>query len=604
MRRILLLLYLPILVLLCFPPGLPARSPDQFMPLDQLERGMKGMGRTVFQGTKIDTFQVEIIGVLRNYLGPGGDMILARLEGEPLEKTGVMPGMSGSPVYVMGKLIGAVGYTWSFAKEPIAGITPIQGMIDLFDREETSDLNAGLNDHLFSGLLGAGSQFDASTSGELQPVATPLVMSGFAPQTVSDLRKELLPLGLFPIQGGGGTDPDLPVGTFEPGAAVGIQLVRGDFSMTGIGTLTYRDGDRVLALGHPMLSVGSTSLPMTSAYIHGIMPSQFLSFKMGTATAPRGEIVQDRSQGVAGRIGETPAMMPAQIEITSAGDSRRFNIEVLNDRDFGPILLRTALASAIISSEKLTGETTVAAKARISVTGRSPLVFENVYAGPAGLGLAVLGLTTPFNRLLQNPYEEIHIESVTYTLEVEEDARAGRIESVRLDKTHIEAGDSIGMVISVRKYLGDIQKIDATLKIPEQTDDQRLVLHIASARSYLKMESKRVPDEYRAKHLEHLFRILGRVEKNDTLILQLLSARAGVTVEGREVSTLPPSVVSAMKLSRESGSVRSVRQTILKEVRIPTDSVLSGSQTVVLLVGREKNGVIFAGKAGPTGGKK
>jgi hypothetical protein len=574
------------------------------MHVDELERGMRGMGRTVFQGIKIDTFQVEIIGILRNYLGPRSDMILARLEGEPLDKTGVMPGMSGSPVYVNGKLIGAVAYTWSFAKEPIAGITPIKGMLDLFDREEESERKIGSDQALFIGPAGADTDFGITATSELRPVATPLVMSGFAPQAVSDLRKELLPLGLFPIQGGGGSDPGLPVGSFEPGSAVGVQLVRGDFSMTGIGTLTYRDGDRILALGHSMLSTGSTSLPMTSAYIHGIMPSQFLSFKMGTATAPRGRIVQDRALGVSGRIGEMPAMMPAHIEILSSGERKRFNIEVLKNRDFSPILLRTVVASVLISSEKLMGETTVTVKAKIVLAGRPPLEFDNVYAGPTGLGLAVLGLTTPVNRLMRNPFEEIQVEEVEFTIDVEEEARAGRIESVRLDRTHVKAGDAVGIAITVREYLGDLRTMNTTLEIPERARGKRLVLNISSAGSYVKMESKRVPDEYRAKDLKHLIRILGRVERNDTLILQLLSTRAGVTVGGREVSTLPASVISAMKSSRESGSVRSVRKTILEEVRIPTDFVLSGSQSVVLLVGRERNGVIFSGKAGPTGGKK
>jgi hypothetical protein len=601
-RRISLLLILSCTIFLCSKKVVQAADTARFLHVDQISRGMKGMGRTVFQGTKIDTFQVEIIGILKNYLGPRSDMILARLEGGPLEKTGVMPGMSGSPVYIDGKLIGAVAYTWSFAKEPIAGITPIHSMLRLFRREDNSEQSPGTGQTSMFGS--SGSDIDPSLVGDLKPVGTPLVMSGFAPQAISDLRKELLPAGFFPIQGGGASDSTLPTSPFEAGAAVGVQLVRGDFSMTAIGTLTHRDGDRVLALGHPMLSTGNTSLPMTSAYIHGIMPSQFLSFKMGTATSPQGTILQDRAQGVSGKVGEMPAMMPASIEILSSGGTQRFKIEVLRNRDFTPILLRTAVASALISSEKLMGETTVAAKGTILLEDRAPVVVENVYAGPTGLGLAVLGLTTPVNRLMRNPFESVQVEEITLSLRVEERARAGRIASVRFDRTQVKAGETIGIAVDIREYLGESHIVNTSLDIPEQARGSRLVLHITSASAYVKTEAKRVPDEYRAKDLDQLIRILGRVERNDTLILQLLSTRTGVTVEGREVSTLPHSVMSAMQHSSVLGSVRPVRQTVMTEVRIPTDMVLSGSQTVMIIVDQERNGVIFAGKAGPAGGKK
>lgn len=577
------------------------------MSVDEIQRGMVGIGRTVFQGTRIDTFQVEVLGVLRNVLGPRSDIILARLSGGPLEETGVIAGMSGSPVYIQGKLIGAVAYRFgTFAKQPIAGITPIAEMIDVLKRPSappgaTSSPGSWLRQSREGAPAVAGPA--GMEAGALRPVATPLVMSGFAPRVVAELREELLPLGLLPVQGGGGGDASLPSGPFEPGAPLGVQLIRGDFSVTGIGTLTYRDGDRVVGFGHPMLFGGSTAMPMTAAYIHQVLPSQYLSFKLGTASHPMGLIVQDRAPGIAGILGREAEMIPTRIEVRSPGNREGFRMEVLRNRDFGPLLVRMAVTSALISSEKLMGETTVRARTRIAVAGQPPLEVENIYAGARGLGEAVWGATTPLSRLMQNPFEPVRVEEVAFDLEVEERARAARIEAVRLQKARFQPGDTARVTVTLRPYLGDLQKVDTLLVIPAQARRGRLTLRVSSASAHAALEAKRVPGEYTPRDLAHLIRLLGRVERNDGLILELLSPRGGVTVEGREVSALPPSVLSALRLSRESGTVRRVRQTVLERMRIRTAHVLFGSQTVFIHIDRERNGVVFDGKTGGRGKK-
>ncbi len=574
-----------------------------YMSVDEVQRGMVGIGRTVFQGTRIDTFQVETLGVLRNVFGPRSDIILARLSGGPLEETGVISGMSGSPVYIDGKLIGAVAYSFgAFAKEPIAGITPIAEMIGVLNRpsappDAASSLGFWLGEESVS-LDSPGLEM-----GELKPVATPLVMSGFVPRVVAELREELLPLGLLPVQGGGGADPSLPSAPFEPGAALGVQLIRGDFSVTGIGTLTYREGDRVVGFGHPMLFGGSTAMPMTAAYIHQVLPSQYLSFKLGTASRPMGLIVQDRAPGIAGIVGREAEMIPTQIEIRSSGNQETFRMEVLRNRDFGPLLLRMAVTSALISAEKLMGETTVRTRTRIALAGHPALEVENVYAG-AQVGQAVLGATTPLARLMQNPFERVQVEEVAFDLELEERARAARIEAVRLQKARFQPGDTVRVSVTLRPYLGDPQKVDTLLVIPAQARRGRLILRVSSASAHRTLEVKRAPDEYRPRDLEHLIRLLSRVERNDDLILVLLSAKRGVTVEGRAMSALPPSVLSALRLSRESGTVKPVRQTVLERMRVRTEHVLFGSQAVSIYVDRERNGAIFNGKAGRGGKKK
>lgn len=573
------------------------------MPVEELRRGMRGIGRTVFQGTRIDTFHVEILGVLHNAIGPRSDLILARLSGGPLSNTGVILGMSGSPVYVDGKLIGAVSYrVGAFAKEPIAGITPIAAMVDLFNRPAAPE---GVSSAARLTKAGARRLIDLAgmDAAELTPISLPIVISGFAPQAVADFRQAFSNLGWTPVQGGGGVDPGLPAGGFEPGAALGVQLVRGDLSVTGIGTLTHRDGDRVVGFGHSMIFGGATALPMTGAYIHEVLPSQSASFKLGVAGRTMGAIVQDRAPGIAGTIGLEVDMMPVRINLRSPGKEAQFRMEVLRDRDLGPTLLRIAVFSAMVSSEKLTGEVTVKSRVRIDLNGRPSVEAENVYAGTLGLGNAVLGVTTPFANLIRNPFRPIRIERVTFDLDVEaERAHTAHIQAIGLQKTSFQPGDTVRVTVSLRPYWGGLRQAEEAMVIPNQTPGGRLILRVSSASAHVKQEAKRAPGEYNARNLDHLIRLLGRSGRNNEMVVELLSGAQGVTIEGREVSRLPSSVLSALQFSRSSDAVKQVRQTVVQRVRIPTDYVLSGSQIVVLNVNRKPNGVIFAG--GGSAGEK
>lgn len=573
------------------------------LPVKELRRGMRGIGRTVFQGTRIDTFQVEILGVLHNAIGPRSDLILARLSGGPLSNTGVILGMSGSPVYIDGKLIGAVSYrVGAFAKEPIAGITPIAAMVELFNRPTAPD---GVRTAARLPEAGARRLLDLTgmDAAELTPISLPIAISGFAQRAVAEFRREFSELGWTPVQGGGSADPGVPSGAFEPGAALGVQLVRGDLSVTGIGTLTHRDGDRVVGFGHSMIFGGATALPMTAAYIHEVLPSQYASFKLGVAGETMGAIVQDRAPGIAGTVGLDVDMMPAQINLRSPGKEARFRMEVLRNRDLTPALLRIGVFSAMVSSEKLTGEVTVTSRVRIELNGRPSVEAENVYAGPLGLGQAVTGVTAPLTQLIRNPFEPVRIERVTFDLDVEaERAHTAHINSVGLQKTSYQPGDTVRVTVSLRPYWGGLEQIQEALVIPGQTPGGRLILRVSSASAHGKQEAKRAPGEHNAGNLDHLIRLLGQVSRNDELVVELLSGAQGVTIEGRELSRLPFSVLSVLQFSRSSDAVKPVRQTVVQRTRIPTDYVLSGSQIVVLDVNRKRNGVIFA-EGGGAGGK-
>jgi hypothetical protein len=594
LTRQLRLLVVPLFALFFWTGVATADARPGFLPSDAITRGMSGYGLTVFQGTQIDTFGVEILGVLKDFR-PKSDLILARLSGEMLDNTGVIQGMSGSPVYIDGKLIGAVSYSIAvFAKEPIAGITPIAAMTDMWNRTRPEGI--GLNTEGRSGDAQATADVAGYGQAQIRPIGTPLVISGFATQVLAEMREELTPFGLTPVQGGAGGRSDTTSAVLEPGAAMGVQLARGDMSMTGIGTVTYREGDRVVGLGHPAYWVGSTDMPMTGAYIHDVLASNMLSFKLGVASGPVGIIDQDRASGVSGRIGGQADMIPAQIRVGSEGHEETFRVEVWRNRDFAPFVLRSAAASALFSAEKPAGRATLRASLRVSLDGRDDVLVSNIYSGPRALGGAVLGVTTPLAQLMGNSFEQVRITNVMIDLHVAEQQEVAAIASVRLAKAKYTAGDEVVVQTVLRPERGNARTVQTRLTVPGQARSGRLFVRVASARDHLKGEVKRVPAGFRPNSLDHLVRLIENVPRNDEMVVELIGPPQGVSVDGRELRGLPPSVLAALRGPASSGTVGPVRQGVLHRQRIKTDYVLSGSHTVAIAIDGDSNGGAMNGK--------
>src|SRR5262245_23107002 len=393
----------PIIALLIVIVGgsisLPPTSP--IMPISEVKPGMTGVGRTVFQGAELKDFKVHILGVLRNIQGPGRNLILARLEGGPLAETGVAAGMSGSPVYIDGRLIGAVSYSiGAFPKEPIAGITPIEEMKDatqMSARRPTTQVALELPvtpESLVTAMtasLGHASPFAARTADlqavgvsaasgaelgrALRPIATPLIMSGFEPEAIALFTRLLGEAGFTPMAGGGfGSAQGLPAlkGPLREGDAVGVSLVGGDLEMGATGTVTHIDGDRVYAFGHPFFSVGPAQFPMTRAYVYGILPSLASSFKIATMGDVIGTIRQDRATAIAGTLGGAPATVPMRVTLTSAREdltptTRTFTFQVATDQTFTPLLSYVTLFNTLAAYERQFGAATFAIKSKAHI---------------------------------------------------------------------------------------------------------------------------------------------------------------------------------------------------------------------------------------------
>ncbi|HID94916.1 MAG TPA: hypothetical protein EYP53_02520 [Candidatus Latescibacteria bacterium] len=588
------------IIFFLFLVPLIGRSNDvEIMKVDQIKRGMKGVGRTVFEGTEVEDFDVEILGVLKNRRGTRGDLILARLSGRPggaLERAGqVIAGMSGSPIYIDGKLIGAVAYTWPFAKEAIAGITPIEDMIKVLERG-LEGRSSNLSSDVFWEDPGiAVPEEVASLNPEVKefagavfrPIATPVMFGGFDQRVIDRIAPELAKFGMMPIQGGSGTAEVLEDVPFEPGSAVGVQMVRGDLNITGIGTLTYRDGDRIVAFGHPIFLSGSTDLPMTGAYIFDVLPSRFWSFKFGVPAHLFGSVRQDRWPAIAGVIGELPDMIPVKALIGNSEGKTSYHFEVLRNRQLSPMFIRYALYNAILVTERVTGEVTIQAKSNIEMEGYPVFERENVYAGHGAISRVVSDLTAPAYSIIQNPFEKVMLKAISFDVTVQEEIRAAWIEGIRVDRKTLRPGDYIRVTVLLKRYLGEEQEEQISLKVPKDTPEGMLLLRVGDATSARSWDIERSPEKYRPRDFVQLLEILRSEGQNDELTVELFRPEKSLSVRGREMPSLPPSVLTVMKSSGQAGQRGAVKGVVIARTKLGMDYVVSGSQSLSLEVKRE-----------------
>ena len=362
------------------------------MPVSDIRPGMVGIGHTVFDGTHVEEFKAHILGVLENVIGTQRNLILARLEGGPLANTGVIAGMSGSPVYIDDRLIGAVSYALgSFSKEPIAGITPIAEMTDAttlngprppgsrvhleypLTRENLqAAFRKALNwnrpfadrpgDAQLSGVSAVAEVGGAQLGTLMRPIATPLVMSGFEPEIADMLGSAFREQGFVPMAGNaaGFHAGEKPFeGPLKPGDGVGVMLVSGDLTLGATGTVTHIDGDRVYAFGHPMYNLGPTEFPMTRAYVYTVLPSLFSSMKLSSTGEVIGTFLQDRATAIAGRLGSGPRMIPVTIALESARQPKQtFHFTVVNDQLFGPLMTYASILNTLAQYERQFGSAT------------------------------------------------------------------------------------------------------------------------------------------------------------------------------------------------------------------------------------------------------
>ncbi|MBV9124322.1 MAG: SpoIVB peptidase S55, partial [Planctomycetes bacterium] len=468
-------------------------KPDSYWQVDDLQVGMKGQGRTVLKGTRIETFEAEVLGVMKN-TSPGRDMVLCRLSGLNLEQTGVIAGMSGSPVYINGKLLGAVAYAWPFGKEPIAGVTPfsqMHGYVESYERrdlveEGSKPTRVGLrtpvtaDGHTYDTVTVAQSATDTTPTAAdglwMAPLCTPLAATGFTPHSLALLRERCGTTGMLPMAGGGASariaaaEKNTPL---EPGGPLAVALVTGDFDLSGIGTVTHIEGNRVYGWGHPFFSLGTCEFPLMTGYIHTIYPRQNISFKMGSPLRTVGVINADVSTCIAGWLDRKPDLLPVGMTITREADAgaHTFHVEVVRQPALVAPLVYTVLTNSVDMEGDLPEELTATMTARIEVEGRPPVVLHDTFSGSGySGGHAPQALYTPVaavvNLLTYNSYKPIRIRRIDCETHILPGRRTADIEAIELDSETYSPGETLKATVFVRPYKGLPQRLPVSLALP------------------------------------------------------------------------------------------------------------------------------------------
>ena len=588
---------------------LPAATTS--FPVDELKPGMVGVGRTVFQGDQLQDFKVHILGVLRNVIGPHRNLILAKLEGGPLADTGVIAGMSGSPVYIDGRLVGAVSYSLGqFSKEPIAGITPIDEMVEATTRvaprrpAERIALQMPLSpENMRASLKQAfswmrpfaespsdvqvfGNGLDASVGTMLRPIATPLTIGGFDASVIDPVASAFREQGFLPMlaaAGGGQETAATRNQALRPGDPLGVALVTGDLEFGATGTVTEVDGNRVYAFGHPFYGLGPTQFPMTRAYVHTILPSLFSSSKLASTGEIIGTVQQDRATAIAGTLGAGPTLIPINLKLTSDhGTSKTFTMSIVNDQLFTPLLAYVSILNTLSSYERQNGAASYAVRGSAMVKKYGKIDFEDLFTGDTPSIGAATYVVGPINFLLRNAFEDVDIEGLDLEIDASEQAKSATLERVWIDGNRPKPGSTVTLKALMRTYRGEEITRSVPVEIPANARGSVSIM-VADGSRLSQMEARELQlQPLQTRDLPQMIRVLNQTRKNNRLYVRLVSPEAGAVVKGEALSSLPPSVMAVMESDRNGGSFRPLGAALLGEWEIPTDHAVSGSRTLTV----------------------
>jgi hypothetical protein len=600
------------LVVLALAAGRPASQPRTF-PISQVQPGLVGVGRTVFEGTRIDEFTVRVIGVLRNVIGPRRNLILARLEGGPLAGTGVIAGMSGSPVYFDGRLAGAVSYSLGqFSKEPIAGITPIDEMIEAATlpapRRQAAALDpatpltpegfrASLRQAFSSLRPFAESPADVQVFGDtsitagigtlLRPIATPLTLGGFDARVLDPVAAVFREQGFVPIAAGAlqsppadGTRAPAPL---RPGDPIGVALLSGDLEVGATGTVTDIDGDRVYAFGHPFYGLGPTRFPLTRAYVHTVLPSLIASMRIASTGEVIGTIQQDRATTIAGTLGPGPAMIPVALSLSSERGTRKtFSMGMVKDELLTPLLAYLSILNTLTSYERQNGVGTYSLRGTAAIRNHPRVAFEDLFTGDQPSAGAAASVVAPINVLLRNAFEDVELERLDLEVVASEQPRSATLERVWVDAPRPRAGTTVDLTVLLRTYRGEEVARSVPIQIPANIRGSVSIM-VSDGPRLTQWEARELQVQpLQTRSLAQMIRVLNSTRRNNRLYVRLVTRDGGAVIRGESLAALPASVLAVMESDRNGGSFRPLQSALLGEWEIAADHVVTGSRMLTL----------------------
>lgn len=564
-----------------------APTAPEIIPVSEVRPGMRGYGLTVFQGTKPERFEVKVISVLHHFL-PKQDIILIQSDDPRLLHSGIVAGMSGSPIYLEGRLAGALAYGWNFAKDPIAGVTPIESMLAEMKRPLRGKLSTPSATAMNDG--GAGAQPPASSEPRLVRAAVPLSIAGFSSSAIAGLTEAFAPFGMVPLVGGGAAAkrppapraPGAPL--FEPGSAIAVQLVRGDVSVAATGTVTYVSGDKVLAFGHPMFNVGEVYLPIATAEVHTFMSAVSSSFKLSSPIEEVGTLLQDRQSCILADTSQRVDMIPVHVTV-AAGPGRpeqTFRTEVVRHRFLTPILAASVVDNAAKAVASDVADATITLRSNIQVRGQKPLELVDHLYSPDGVSSRTLMSATgvkAIGDLLFNPFSPANLDKIDIRVDVDYKADVSEIVGVALNSDELEPGSRPALTVTLRPYAGKETVQTIPLEIPRALAGQTVKL-VATAGNLAKPET--APPENLTNYIDNL----RKSYPARSIVVSLETPDEGVIMRGSVIPDLPGSVIDTLRPGASTRRADTFKRA--SRLVVPTRGIVTGKQEITVHVREER----------------
>jgi hypothetical protein len=589
------------LILCCFFP-LRADDLPEIIPLDQIHPGMKGVAYTIFEGDQIEKMDLVVLGTLHNALGPKQDVILVQMIGEKVEHTGVVAGMSGSPVYFDGKLAGALSLKLGvFTKEAIGGVTPIESMLDVEKAAAAAPVKlAGETPGASSAVAPSPAEsripFPESYAHEtgvgsgqfLVPIETSLVSTGLYPETIAQFGKQLSAWGMS-MMAGGTAAPSPEDSKLKPGDMVGMELIRGDLSIAPGCTVTTVVADRILACGHPIFGLGAVAMPLTRGHVILTLASSMASTKIMSTGGLIGTLTQDRLTAVMGKLGPGPAMIPVDVQLVTPSSERNFHFEVIESPQLTPLLVALATFNGIVSRPAYSEGSTLALDGTIEIKGHTSVRLDDLFAptdAPVPTGFFIASsVQSAFARIYSNPYEIPHVERIQMRVTAMAERRVAMIDNAWVEKSEVRPGETVAVKVQLRPYRGApfIQEIPVT--IPAQSARGNLQLVVSDAET-LNRNVQMLAGNSQAQlpGLEELINLLNRERQNDRLYATLFQQTPTLLVEDKEMPNAPSSAINILDQRQNFGGARLLNQSKAGEWSVEMHQVISGERALTITV--------------------
>jgi hypothetical protein len=543
---------------------------------------MRGVAYTVFEGVNPEPMQVEILGLLRDALGPGQDMILARLHGDKPEYTGVVAGMSGSPVYIDGRLVGALSYRiGQFSKEPIAGITPIESMLQVRDEDGAAGMR----------LASVSKEFEGQP--EMRAMETPLVMGGFSQETVERFGDRFRAMGLTPVVGLGGADSAaVQPEPLVPGSAVSAVLVRGDLSMAGTCTVTYVDPKRLLACGHPITQYGPVDMPMTKATVLASLASPLNAFKIINTTETVGAFTEDRASAIMGRFGVEARMIPVVVDVVppvadkgAQTQTKTLHFEVLDNRQLTPSAMLVSVYQSLQTNNTAAEELSYRLSGEIDVKGQPAVRMQGLMAqnelNPATINAALL-VNDRFSKVYGNALDQPVVTGVRLKVEAIPARMTAVLESARLSRMEVRAGDEIEVEATVHPYQAEARMVRVTMKLPEDVAAGTMRVLVSDGATVDRLTTKIGAE--RSVGLADTVAALNRMHANDRVYVTLLDHATQAVLEGEALPEMPLSMANVLEPLKDAQKMQLTGESVVAAGSTEAGYAVSGSQVLNMMV--------------------